>query len=335
LQNGKLKRPFSYTAEVTNRGYSLQLQRSITDFGADVSFQKIPKKIKEHYGIDVPITSSQKITEDHAKSIKEKEELLRDIPDKAGVEWLICETDGTMIPIVDTFERNEEGKPIDKRKTRSVRWKEGRLSLAHPDGQVELVFGGTLGSADMAGDQLFDCAVRAGFGEQTKVHCVGDGASWIMEQVERVFGGQGRFLIDFYHLCEYLAAASKKCFPEDPSGWLAQQKERLKEGLVNDVLNCLSMHEESASVHDGEAPVRRCIRYILNRPGQFDYKSAIDGGLPIGSGEIESAHRYVIQDRLKLSGAWWKEKNAENMLALRVLRENNGWDGYWENKKAA
>jgi hypothetical protein len=31
--------------------------------------------------------------------------------------------------------------------------------------------------------------------------------------------------------------------------------------------------------------------------------------LPIGSGEIESGHRYVFQNRLKISGAWWKMEN--------------------------
>ncbi len=187
----------------------------------------------------------------------------------------------------------------------------------------------------MAGDQLFDCAVRAGFGETTKVHCVGDGARWIAEQVERVFGDQGKFLIDFYHLCDYLAAASKKCSPENPTGWLAQQKRRMKEDAVNDVLNSLALHEEPKSIHDKDAPVRCCLRYINNRPGQFEYKETLANDLPIGSGEIESAHRYVIQNRLKLSGAWWKENNAENMLALRIIRENDDWDEYWENKKAA
>ena len=33
--------------------------------------------------------------------------------------------------------------------------------------------------------------------------------------------------------------------------------------------------------------------------------------LPIGSGEIESAHRHLVQKRLKLAGAWWKETNAQ------------------------
>ena len=64
---------------------------------------------------------------------------------------------------------------------------------------------------------------------------------------------------------------------------------------------------------------------------QLNYKGAIEKGLPIGSGEIESAHRYVIQKRLKLSGAWWKEENIERMLALRVIRANEEWGVYWDN----
>jgi hypothetical protein len=54
--------------------------------------------------------------------------------------------------------------------------------------------------------------------------------------------------------------------------------------------------------------------------------------LAIGSGEIESAHRYVIQERLKLSGAWWKATNADYMLALRVVRANKQWDDYWASQ---
>ncbi|MBW4553496.1 MAG: hypothetical protein KME35_20640 [Aphanocapsa sp. GSE-SYN-MK-11-07L] len=58
-------------------------------------------------------------------------------------------------------------------------------------------------------------------------------------------------------------------------------------------------------------------------------KGAIASGLPIGSGKIESAHRYTIQNRLKRSGCWWTVKNAEAILALRVLRADQDWDAYW------
>ena len=104
----------------------------------------------------------------------------------------------------------------------------------------------------------------------------------------------------------------------------------MKEGNISSVIQALEPYIELASTLDEKAPVRQCHRYISNRLDQFDYKSAIEANLPIGSGEIESAHRYVIQKRLKLSGAWWERSNAQNMLALRVLRENGGWDDYWK-----
>lgn len=75
-----------------------------------------------------------------------------------------------------------------------------------------------------------------------------------------------------------------------------------------------------------EIPVRRCLRYIESRPDCFDYKGALERGLPIGSGEIESGHKKsVLQSRLKLSGAWWKQKNAEKIMALRTTRANKEW----------
>jgi hypothetical protein len=75
--------------------------------------------------------------------------------------------------------------------------------------------------------------------------------------------------------------------------------------------------------------VRAAEHYIRNRLTQLDYKGAIADKLPIGSGEIESAHRYVIQQRLKRAGTWWNNNNAQAMLALRVLRANQDWHAYW------
>ena len=80
--------------------------------------------------------------------------------------------------------------------------------------------------------------------------------------------------------------------------------------------------------------MRDAYRYIANRPGQFDYPAAIAAKLPIGSGEVESAHRYTIQKRLKLPGAWWTSSNAQAMLNLRCLRANHRWDDYWQHAAA-
>ena len=80
---------------------------------------------------------------------------------------------------------------------------------------------------------------------------------------------------------------------------------------------------------DSEAPVRQCHRYLSQRREQLDYHRALERDLPIGSGEIESAHRYIVQQRLKRPGAWWRAANADHMLALRLNRANRRWDAYW------
>lgn len=46
----------------------------------------------------------------------------------------------------------------------------------------------------------------------------------------------------------------------------------------------------------------------------------------IGSGAIESAHRTVVQKRMKQSGQRWSCKGAQHMLNLRVARKNNDWN---------
>jgi len=89
-----------------------------------------------------------------------------------------------------------------------------------------------------AGRQLLSCAVRAGFGASSRVHALGDGAPWIVGQVEEQFGDQGRYLIDFYHVCEYLAAASEAIAPDAArrEGWMETQKDALKGGRLDAVL---------------------------------------------------------------------------------------------------
>jgi len=311
------------------RGYSTPLQRRITDFGAEVPFGKIPKKLKEHYGISVPITMACRITEKHGQKAAALQERLEEIPETKGVECVIGEMDGSMIPVVATGERSEGSGCHDRRKERRLEWKEARLTLAHPKGSVSPVYGVTLGSPDETGDLLLDCAIRAGLGANTRVHCVGDGAPWIVDQVSRVFGLQADYLIDFYHLCEYLAAAAPVCAPGAKREWVEEQKTNMKENRVTQVLETLEKHMEPESAGK-EAPVGKCYQYIKNRQDQFDYKGALKADLPIGSGEVESGHRYVIQDRLKRPGAWWKKENANSMLALRVLKANDDWDAYWQ-----
>ncbi|WP_193200888.1 hypothetical protein [Nostoc sp. MG11] len=65
----------------------------------------------------------------------------------------------------------------------------------------------------------------------------------------------------------------------------------------------------------------------------MSYEKFLSQGLPIGSGEVESAHRYIPQKRLKIPGATWHPNTINPMLALRIMRANDWWEDFWMNSQ--
>jgi precorrin-4 methylase len=48
----------------------MPLQRVMTDFGADHAFGQVPKKLQEHYGIEMPVSTVVKVTEHHGQQMQ-------------------------------------------------------------------------------------------------------------------------------------------------------------------------------------------------------------------------------------------------------------------------
>jgi hypothetical protein len=299
------------------------LQKRIVDFAADVAFQGVSVKLTEHYGFEFCPEHIRKITLSHANKAGDFMGIAQKASDGPGVNQLIAESDGGMVPIVHV-----EGALKDKRKNRKVCWKEARLCFSREMDKAKGYFRATMKSVDDLGDMWFSSAVAAGLGNKTKIHSLGDGAPWIRDQADRVFGTQGSYLVDFYHLSEYLSAAATSCSPDKPMEWLRTQQIHLKEGNLY-----LTLQELEKCIDDGIETVVDCYRYMTNRLLQFDYLGAILSNLPIGSGEIESGHKHVIQKRLKKAGAWWSEENANSMLQLLTLRANDLWGAYWAEQR--
>ena len=302
-----------------------------------MAFGKVPQKVKEHYGIEVPISAAQTITEQQAAKIKQQQVVLERLP-QGGVEQLIGELDGSFVPIVTVAEKSDSSTPADGRKRRQLSWREARLSLVREPNKVSSWYAATLGGPEAAGEMFVDSVIRAGGGKRTKLHSVGDGAPWIVNQIKQRFGAMADYLIDFYHLSEYLGEAAAAMAGPHQREWLRTQQQRMKGNEVSAVLGELRAYQPPAptAAHNSEAdPVQACRQYIENRLGHLDYAGALKANLPIGSGEVESGHRSVVQARLKLSGAWWKEATAENMLALRTLRANEQWESYWREARQA
>lgn len=318
-------RPLRQACGVRAHACSRRLQRAMTDLAADASFEQAAAKLREHYGVAVPASACRTITLTHAARSQ-----ACGIPaaSAAQASQLIAEVDGSMVPIVEV-DRQAGG---DGRKARRLSWKEAKLSLVRRPEQCQPLVAATLGDPQACGAQLYALAEAGGLGKGTAIHAVGDGAPWIAEQVEQQFGKQAHYLLDFYHVCEHLAPVAAYAAPQGDA-WLAAQKERLRQGQVAAVLAAVAGYAEAPQQAD--TPARDCHRYLSARRHQLWYRQAIEADLPIGSGEIESAHRSVIQARLKRAGAWWRSDHAQDMLDLRALRHNGQWEAYWDAFKQA
>jgi hypothetical protein len=64
------------------------------------------------------------------------------------------------------------------------------------------------------------------------------------------------------------------------------------------------------------------IGYLHNNRDRLGYAKRRQEGLPIGSGGIESANKYISHAQLKRSGAWSLIPNGNNVLRLRCAIYN-------------
>lgn len=66
--------------------------------------------------------------------------------------------------------------------------------------------------------------------------------------------------------------------------------------------------------------------YLQNNRERINYRAQRKAGYPLGSGGIESAHKFICHARLKRSGAWWYVANSNHMLALRCATYNGTFE---------
>jgi len=309
---------------VSPRGRSIRLERALTDFGCEHSFAQAAARVQEHYGFAIGVSAVRGATLEHAQRADKKleqhyQEPFRVLP-AVGAEHVIAEADGTMICTVAPGKRKDK-KPRE--------WKEMRLTAAQGQGKTETVYAATFGQVDEVGRRWGHCARQAGWGLNSQIHALGDGAEWIRLQTRQVFGKQGTFLCDFFHVSEYLGAAAQSCQVQAPDRWRRTQQDRLKRGALGKVVAALAEHLEPAGTAQENAPVRTGHRYLTNRADCLDYPRALKLDLPIGSGMIESGHRHLLQARLKKAGSAWLVDHANQIANLRVLRANGQWSSLW------
>ncbi len=140
-------------------------------------------------------------------------------------------------------------------------------------------------------------------------------------------------VVDFVHVLEYLWAATWCFHPEgDPAAqtWVREHARRILAGHAGVVAAAIRRKATKQELDpDKRRNADRCATYLLNNKRWLDYPTALAAGWPIATGVIEGACRYLVKDRMDITGARWGLDGAEAVLKLRALISNGDFEDYW------
>ena len=199
-----------------------------------------------------------------------------------------------------------------------------------PAPAVRVLFGG-LWTAEQFGPQWRAWADRLGIKEAADITVLADGAKWIWRQAERSLPGAAGVL-DIYHASEHLHAAAKALYGEGAAegpAWVEARRQALLQGgaaALDEELGQQARQERSARKKGALADLRE---YLAPHAGHTDYAARLGQGQAISSGMVEGACKTVVGKRLKQTGARWRVRHAERMVAVCGLLYSDLWDEYW------
>ncbi|MBO0723111.1 MAG: ISKra4 family transposase, partial [Blastocatellia bacterium] len=155
-----------------------------------------------------------------------------------------------------------------------------------------------------------------------------------MKLAAKEYGVSLVIILDIIHVLEYLWKAAFAFHKEGDPAAESWVKERLARILRGESSLVAAGMRRSATLNKLDEkqrePVDSCANYLLKYAPYIRYDQYLAEGYPIATGIIEGACRYVVKDRMEITGARWSLQGAEDVLRLRSLRASGDFDEYWE-----
>jgi hypothetical protein len=305
------------------------LDAQVMDFALNSSFGKAEDRWEFHFPW-LPLSSNQfrRSTKRLGNMVQEShpvllQEAAKPQPPKAA-KTLYIMLDGSHIPC--------QGE-----------WKEGKLGLFFREEEyvpgspvirgkiLEPRYAGCVGPQEefiplMKSAFQVEAAVRP-----KRVVALGDGAPGNWTVIRAVYP-RAIEILDWYHALEHAIDLGKVFLGEASPMlvvWETRMKQLLWEGDVEAMLReataCLT--EECLDHAPSPAQLKALesfAGYCRENAKRMQYRKFFEQKLLIGSGPIESAHKHVYQQRMKMSGQQWSPQGARRMASLRVLYSTAG-----------
>jgi hypothetical protein len=234
-------------------------------------------------------------------------------------EVVIGESDGSMVPTRGSDPwREVKLCTIYRQEHHGKTGSRGMLSQAR--------YVAEMGNTEKFRDAITEALTRERAWEARKTAWLGDGAPCNWTLAEEVLPAAIQIL-DWGHAIEHATTCAKEVLGEQEAGlidiWQRTVENLLAESRLEEVLDQIEACRFLARGKAREA-LGNLSRYYQTNRGRMDYKRYRAEGLPIGSGAVESAHRHVLQHRMKLAGQHWDPGKATAMAKLRAAQSTVG-----------
>ena len=245
---------------------------------------------------------------------------------------LLMGADGVMVPF-----RPEGGHPRGKTAWHEVKvgvlarlgrhtTRNGKIVARLHQRRLVAVFG----DIEALQERLWCEALRQGIRHTAQVVWLSDGARGLWRLFEEHFTAYATGILDFYHAVQQLwksAAAWLDGRTTQARRWFGWARHRLRHGHPDGVLADLADALEVEGLPDTARDTLRTVYAYLERHREhIDYAAYKALGLPLGSGMVESACKWLIQQRFKGVGMRWSEDGFNHLLHLRLAWVNGRFD---------
>jgi hypothetical protein len=254
-------------------------------------------------------------------------QLQQELKASEGVaEVLVVEADGSMLPI-------RGAEPWKEAKV-GVVYRHDREAREPIDGSARYV--AVVNGLGEFAPVLEEALHVERIEEVPTVVWVGDGApcNWTLADQLAPDAVQ---VLDWHHAVEHAVDCGKILLGEE-SPWLPLWQQRAEallsdgpDAVVAELMECIPEVEKRRRDRvEALQALNNLVGYYRNNERRMKYRLLREEGLPIGSGAVESAHRHVLQTRMKRAGQRWSLRNARRMARLRAAYRTAGALGFYD-----
>ena len=174
-------------------------------------------------------------------------------------------------------------------------------------------------------------SIKEGIKTAKQVAWISDGGKGFWGVYYELFSKVAQGILDYYHASQNIWKATKSWLDgrtTKAQNWFTEARKKLKIGKVTEIITELrnEVKENGTLSNETSEEMEKVSRYLEQHVEHMDYNIYKNSGLPIGSGIVESACKWLIQQRFKGVGMRWSVEGFNNLLYLRLAWVNEDFD---------